>query len=120
MPIYDYECANCRRRFEVVHGVHVPGPTSCPLCGGGPVRKAISAPAVHFKGSGWAKKERRAAAPASKKDAGDGGSSSDDSSGAAAATKTATTEKTASTEKGEPSEKKATGSSDTTTRSGDD
>ncbi len=59
MPIYDYECANCRRRFEVVHGVHVPGPTSCPLCGGGPVRKAISAPAVHFKGSGWAKKERR-------------------------------------------------------------
>ena len=30
------------------------------LCGGGPVRKAITAAAVHFKGSGWAKKERRA------------------------------------------------------------
>ena len=53
-------CANCRRRFEVVHGVHARGPTACPLCGGGPVRKAIIAPAVHFKGSGWAKKERRA------------------------------------------------------------
>jgi putative FmdB family regulatory protein len=60
MPLYDYDCAACGRRFEVIHGVHVEGPTSCPLCGSGPVRKAFAAPAVHFKGSGWAKKERRA------------------------------------------------------------
>ena len=62
MPLYDYVCAACGRRFEVVHGVHADPPTSCPLCGSGPVRKAISAPSVHFKGSGWAKKERRSAA----------------------------------------------------------
>lgn len=61
MPIYDYDCAECGRRIEVVHGVYAPGPTHCPNCGGGPLRKAISAPAVHFKGSGWAKKERHAA-----------------------------------------------------------
>ncbi len=61
MPTYDYDCASCGRRFEVVHGVHAERPTTCPLCGGGPIRKAVSAPAVHFKGSGWAKKERRAA-----------------------------------------------------------
>jgi putative FmdB family regulatory protein len=60
MPLYDYQCAACGRRFEVVHGVHAEGPTVCPLCGKGPVRKAITAPAVHYKGSGWAKKERRA------------------------------------------------------------
>jgi putative FmdB family regulatory protein len=94
MPIYDYECANCRRQFEVVHGVHVPGPTSCPLCGGGPVRKSISAPAVHFKGTGWAKKERRPAAPASKKESGDGATgaveSTDGSGPAKPATRTAT------------------------------
>ena len=60
MPLYDYDCAACGRRFEVIHGVHADPPASCPLCGSGPVRKAISAPAVHFKGSGWAKKERRA------------------------------------------------------------
>ena len=36
------------------------GPTHCPNCGGGPLRKAITAAAVHYKGSGWAKKERRA------------------------------------------------------------
>ncbi len=61
MPLYDYVCAACDRRFEVIHGVHGDPPTACPLCGEGPVRKAISAPAVHYKGSGWAKKERRAA-----------------------------------------------------------
>jgi putative FmdB family regulatory protein len=77
MPLYDYDCANCGRRFEAIHGVHAAGPTTCPLCGGGPVRKAITAAAVHFKGSGWAKKERGAAARAGSaktaKDASDGG-----------------------------------------------
>lgn len=70
MPLYDYDCAACGRRIEVVHGVHAPGPAHCPNCGGGPLKKAISAPAVHFKGSGWAKKERRATVAA-------GGGSSD-------------------------------------------
>jgi putative FmdB family regulatory protein len=59
MPLYDYDCSACGRRFEIIHGVHADPPTTCPLCGSGPVRKAIAAPAVHFKGSGWAKKERR-------------------------------------------------------------
>ena len=73
MPRYDYVCAACSRRFEVVHGIHEDGPTSCPLCGEGPVRKAFAAPAIHFKGSGWAKKERRATkAPGSGSDGGAG------------------------------------------------
>lgn len=72
MPLYDYDCAACGRRIEVVHGVHAPGPTHCPNCGSGPLRKAISAPAVHFKGSGWAKKERHAtAAPGTSKATGE-------------------------------------------------
>ena len=64
MPLYDYDCAACGTRFEVIHGVHAEGPSACPSCGEGPVRKAFAAPAVHFKGSGWAKKERRATATA--------------------------------------------------------
>lgn len=60
MPAYDYDCAACGGRFEIVHGVHADQPTLCPLCGSGPIRKAISAPAIHYKGSGWAKKERHA------------------------------------------------------------
>lgn len=71
MPLYDYDCAACGRRVEVVHGVHAPGPAHCPNCGGGPMRKAISAAAVHFKGSGWAKKERRASIAAGAKTAGE-------------------------------------------------
>ena len=62
MPTYDYACAACGHRFELLHGVHAEGPSACPACSGGPVRKAISAPAVLFKGSGWAKVDRRSAA----------------------------------------------------------
>jgi len=75
MPVYDYTCAACGRRFEVLHGVHADGPTACPLCGRGPVRKAITAAAVHYRGSGWAKKERHAAASSSKRSGGDSASS---------------------------------------------
>jgi len=76
MPLYDYDCSACGRRFEVVHGVHVEGPTVCPICGKGPIRKAISAVAVHYKGSGWAKKERRATVtPGTSRASGGGGSS---------------------------------------------
>ncbi len=92
MPRYDYDCAACGRRFEVIHGVHADPPASCPLCGSGPVRKAIAAPAVHFKGSGWAKKERRTGTRAAagtgtsgEGSGGDGPSSDEVGAGAAAA-----------------------------------
>ncbi len=80
MPAYDYDCAACGRRFEVIHGVHADPPTSCPLCGKGPIRKAITAAAVHYRGSGWAKKERRATASSGSKAQSDGNGSSEASS----------------------------------------
>ena len=87
MPRYDYACAACGRRFEVIHGINEDGPTSCPLCGEGPVRKAFAAPAIHFKGSGWAKKERRAtAAPKSSGSDGSGEGSSTGDGGEATPT----------------------------------
>lgn len=59
MPIYDYLCSNCRKVTEVIHGINDAGPRFCPACGAeGKMRKALSTPAVHFKGSGWAKKDR--------------------------------------------------------------
>ena len=60
MPIYDYACTNCGHVVEVVHGVHETGPTVCPNCGG-LLRKRLSPPAIHFRGTGWAKKDARAA-----------------------------------------------------------
>ncbi len=61
MPTYDYICTACGHEMEVVHGIHGHGPEACPVCGG-VLRKGFAAPAVHFKGSGWAKKDRGAAA----------------------------------------------------------
>ena len=60
MPIYDYTCTNCGRVTEVIHGINDGGPRFCPECGAeGTMRKALSVPAVLFKGSGWAKVDRR-------------------------------------------------------------
>ena len=56
VPTYDYRCTACGRQVEVVHGIHATGPATCEVCGGA-MRKALSTPAIHFKGSGWAKKD---------------------------------------------------------------
>lgn len=59
MPIYDYLCAACDHRADILHGLNDPGPNFCPSCGAeGTMRKQFAAPAIHFKGSGWAKKDR--------------------------------------------------------------
>jgi putative FmdB family regulatory protein len=82
VPIYDYVCSACHRLTEVVHGIAAEGPHFCPECGAeGTMTKVFSAPSVHFKGSGWAKKDRGSSARAtarSKEGAGatDGGSDS--------------------------------------------
>jgi len=60
VPTYDYVCQSCGRSFEVVHGIHATRPTVCEVCGG-ELRKALSTPAIVFKGSGWAKKDARTA-----------------------------------------------------------
>lgn len=60
MPIYDYRCGDCGRVVEVIHAIGAEGPSRCEVCGGA-MRKALSAPAIHFKGSGWAKKDAQSA-----------------------------------------------------------
>lgn len=56
MPLYDYLCTN-GHITEVMHGVNDQGPVKCGRCGAG-MRKLLSTPAIVFKGSGWAKKDR--------------------------------------------------------------
>jgi putative FmdB family regulatory protein len=65
VPFYDYVCDKCGHEVEIMHSVHGHGPSACPKCGG-EMKKAITAAAVHYKGSGWARKERsgKAAKPA--------------------------------------------------------
>ena len=103
MPVYDYLCSNCSEITEVIHGIDAPGPRFCPACGAeGTLRKAFAPPTVHFKGSGWAKKDRSTAMRARAKQdtgaetaAGKAGGSGSDSS---ASTDRSSTDKS-STEK---------------------
>ena len=43
MPRYDYACAACERRFEVVHGIHEDGPTTLPAVRRGPRAQGLRA-----------------------------------------------------------------------------
>ena len=101
MPIYDYLCSNCRHLTEVIHGINDAGPRFCPSCGKeGTMKKMLSTPTVHFKGSGWAKKDRSStsanrtkASAASSTEGGSGDtSSSGDSSSSGSGSSSSTSE----------------------------
>jgi len=53
VPLYEYECDACGRRFEVIQKFSDPPVEVCKECGKGPVRRLLSSPAIQFKGSGW-------------------------------------------------------------------
>ena len=52
MPLYEYECHQCKRRFELMQKFSDPPAETCRSCGGA-VSRLISAPAFQFKGTGW-------------------------------------------------------------------
>jgi putative FmdB family regulatory protein len=53
MPLYEYQCESCKKRFERIQKFSDPPVEVCPDCGKGPVRKLLSSPAIQFKGSGF-------------------------------------------------------------------
>ena len=53
MPLYEYACESCGKRFERIRKFSDLPLEICPLCGGGPVHKLVSSPAIQFKGSGF-------------------------------------------------------------------
>lgn len=52
MPLYEYECRECGRRFEKIQKFSDPSIEHCEHCGGA-VTRLVSASAIQFKGSGW-------------------------------------------------------------------
>ena len=54
MPLYEYKCEKCGERVEIIQRVSDPPYSHCPKCRGA-MRKLISSPAIHFKGSGFYK-----------------------------------------------------------------
>jgi putative FmdB family regulatory protein len=53
MPLYEYICQKCGRKTEVLQGMKQGPLRTCPHCGGKKLKKAFSAPAIQFKGSGF-------------------------------------------------------------------
>ena len=54
MPLYEYECLNCKERVEIIQKFSDPPYSICPKCGG-EMKKLFSSPAIQFKGSGFYK-----------------------------------------------------------------
>lgn len=52
MPLYEYECHECKHRFERIERVSAPADGVCPSCGSS-ARRLLGAPALQFKGAGW-------------------------------------------------------------------
>jgi putative FmdB family regulatory protein len=107
MPLYEYHCEACGRRFELIRKFSDPPLDKCPHCGGA-VSKLFSSPAIQFKGSGFYITDY------AKKDQGSASSSGESKSDAAAAVKEAgekadkgekSGEKAETTKKSETSEK---------------
>jgi len=52
LPLYEYECGSCGKRFEVIQKFADKPRKTCIHCGG-PVTRLISSSAIQFKGTGW-------------------------------------------------------------------
>lgn len=52
MPTYEYECRECRFRFELKRGFSEDGNVSCPRCGN-EARRLFSPVPIIFKGPGF-------------------------------------------------------------------
>ncbi len=52
MPLYEYECTQCKRHTEKIQKFSDPEITQCPHCAG-LLERVVSAPAISFKGGGW-------------------------------------------------------------------
>lgn len=65
MPLYEYQCQACEACIEVIQRFDDAPLTACKECGG-ELKKLLSAPAFHLKGSGWYATDYAKAGSASK------------------------------------------------------
>jgi putative FmdB family regulatory protein len=77
MPIYEYECANCKFYTELIQKISDAPLKKCPSCGKSALKKLISAPVFRLKGGGWYETDFKSDKEAKRNLAGDGGESAD-------------------------------------------
>ena len=52
MPLYEYQCTECKQTIEILQKFSDPLRTECSECGG-ELERILSVPSIRFKGSGW-------------------------------------------------------------------
>jgi len=52
MPIYSYKCQMCNAQAEI--NIKITEDVIAPMCCHIPMQRDFTAPAIHFKGGGWA------------------------------------------------------------------
>lgn len=52
MPVYEYECEECQKVFEIQQRMSDDPLKNCPECDG-PVKKLMSMSSFQLKGGGW-------------------------------------------------------------------
>ncbi len=55
MPIYEYQCEECKEELEVIQKVSDDPIETCPSCQNNTLKKKTSMSAFHLKGGGWYK-----------------------------------------------------------------
>ena len=100
MPLYEYECTKCGRRFEKIEHVSASATKKCPKCGA-KAERLLTAPAIQFKGTGWYVTDYAGKnSDATAKETGDGAGAKPDKSEKAEKPAAKATESKASAEKG--------------------
>lgn len=51
MPLYEYECTECKTRFEAIVSLSSSQEVVCEKCQSSKVKKLVSAPGIHLGGS---------------------------------------------------------------------
>jgi putative FmdB family regulatory protein len=105
MPIYEYQCSQCKERHEVIQRFSDAPMSHCPSCGGD-MKKLPSSPAIQFKGSGFYKTDYASPSASSSKGGGESkseskGESKSDSSTASTESKSESKSETKSESKSE-------------------
>ena len=53
MPLYDYQCASCDHRMEVLQKISAAPLTDCPACQAPAFKRLLSVPGFRLRGNGW-------------------------------------------------------------------
>lgn len=79
MPTYEYTCASCDTKHDIVQKMTDPTLTDCPSCGQPTLRKVFGGVGVVFKGSGFYRTDSRSGDKKSDSSSSGGSAGSSDS-----------------------------------------